>query len=136
MPKPSSDSVRVFFADKDRVLAAAKRASADLARGRPEIERVILFGSYARDDYGPHSDLDLLIVLDHADKPPRDRIDDYLDMDLPCPFDVFPFTRAEIEKRLAEGDPFLKTALDQGIQIFPSDQPELSSPPKTGGAPP
>jgi len=121
MPKSSSDTVKVFFADKDRVLRAARRAVADLARRRPEIERVLLFGSYARDDYGPHSDLDLLIVLNHADKLPRDRIDDYLDLDLPYPFDVFPFARREIEDRLAEGDAFLKTALDQGIQIFPDD---------------
>ena len=29
--------------------------------------RIILFGSYARGDFGPHSDLDLLVIEDEID---------------------------------------------------------------------
>ena len=31
--------------------------------------KIILFGSYGRGDYGPDSDLDLMVVMDHVDSP-------------------------------------------------------------------
>jgi len=121
MPKPSSDTVRVFFANKDRALESARKAVAKLARRREEITRVVLFGSYARDDYGPGSDLDLLFILDHSDKSDRERIGDYLDLDLDLPFEVIALTQQEIDDRIAAGDPFLKTILSEGIQVFPAE---------------
>lgn len=32
-------------------------------------QKIILFGSYARGDYGPDSDLDLMVVMDQVDSP-------------------------------------------------------------------
>ncbi|HXK59932.1 MAG TPA: nucleotidyltransferase domain-containing protein [Acidobacteriota bacterium] len=34
-----------------------------MAETRPEVQRVLLFGSFARTDYSARSDIDLLIVL-------------------------------------------------------------------------
>ena len=32
-------------------------------------QKIILFGSYARGDFGPDSDLDLMVVMDQVDSP-------------------------------------------------------------------
>jgi len=32
-------------------------------------QKIILFGSYARGDYGPDSDLDLMVVMDRVESP-------------------------------------------------------------------
>ncbi len=37
--------------------------------GVSDPQRIILFGSYARGDYGPDSDLDLMVVMDQVDSP-------------------------------------------------------------------
>lgn len=66
----------------------------------PEVEEVIVFGSFADDTYSPGSDLDVFIVLREASDSPRERIPRFLpDKSLDVPVDVFPFTRAEMEER-------------------------------------
>ncbi len=66
----------------------------------PEVEEVIVFGSFEDDTYAPGSDLDVFIVLREASDSPRDRIPRFLpEKSLDVPVDVFPFTLAEIEER-------------------------------------
>ncbi len=66
MPKKSLDSVKVVFADRDKVFCQLRRFVAELKRTRPEVKRVGLFGSYATDSFGPASDVDLLIILNRS----------------------------------------------------------------------
>jgi predicted nucleotidyltransferase len=63
----------------------------------PEIEEIVVFGSFANDTYAPGSDLDLFIILKDSNRSVRDRIPDYLPNRFPVPVDVFPFTRKEME---------------------------------------
>lgn len=65
----------------------------------PEVEELIVFGSFQTGKYAPGSDLDLFIVLSDSPKPVRERVPDFLPGGLPVPADVFPFTRAEIAER-------------------------------------
>ncbi len=98
MPDGSSSSVKVFFADKVKVMRELHQWVANLrAQGRG-VEKVGLFGSYATDTYGPRSDADLLVVLRDSDKPFRDRIPDFLPGGLSVPCDVFPYTVDEIDR--------------------------------------
>ncbi len=62
---------------------------------------VILFGSVARGEEGPDSDLDLLVVLDHLDKAQRMRLmgEIRFAIDAPVPIDVFVTDVAEFEAR-------------------------------------
>lgn len=76
----------------------------------PNVEEVIVFGSFADDTYAPGSDLDLFLVLREATDSPRDRIGRYRPERFPVPVDVFAFTRAEMEERA--GSPLLK-AIEQ-----------------------
>jgi predicted nucleotidyltransferase len=64
------------------------------ARFPPEVEEVVVLGSFARGTFAPGSDLDVLIVLTQSAKPFRDRIPDYLPGSFPVGVDVLPYTRA------------------------------------------
>ncbi len=79
--------------------------AARLLAERPEVEEVVVFGSFAEGRWAPGSDLDVFLVLGRADKPIRDRVPDYLPGPFPVGIDLFPFTRAEIEER--RGSPVL-----------------------------
>lgn len=115
--KQSSDSVKVFFADKPRVMRELCDWAARLKRERSDVERVGLFGSYATDTYGPRSDADLLIVLRTSDKPFRDRIPEFLPDGISVPCDVFPYTAGEIESLQREGSPWIAHILKEVIWL-------------------
>lgn len=89
-----------------------------LAEEHPEIEAVILFGSLATGEAVPGSDADLLVVLGHSDQPFLSRIPRYVPSRCGIDVDVFPYTKDEIDKMLATGNPFLKDALEHGIELF------------------
>jgi hypothetical protein len=89
----------------------------DLARRRPEIERVLLFGSLATGRAVPGSDADLLIILKSSDRPFLDRIPVYTPEGCRIGIDVFPYTGAEVQRMLAAGNWFLKRALAEGVEL-------------------
>jgi UTP:GlnB (protein PII) uridylyltransferase len=74
----SSDSVEIFWLDKEAAKANVAEAVGRLVEAHPESERVVLFGSLARGDAAPGSDADLLVVLSHSDLPFLERIPRYL----------------------------------------------------------
>jgi len=108
----SSNSVRVIFADKEKVLRGLRECATKL-KGRPEVEKVGLFGSYATDSFGPASDVDLLIILRESSKRFLDRIPDYIPENLTVSCDVFPYTTAEIEKMRQGGNLWIGHVLDE-----------------------
>jgi 5-formyltetrahydrofolate cyclo-ligase len=114
MPRRSSGTVRVFSVDRDRV----REALAALVRERfapdANVVAVHLFGSFSRGDAAPGSDVDLLVVLDRDERPPHERIPDYLPGAFPVGVDVIPWTRTELEARLARGDRLARTILAEG----------------------
>ena len=113
----SSDSVKVFFADKDKVMRELRAWAAELKRTRPDVAKVGLFGSYATDTYGPRSDADLLIVLRACDKPFRKRISDFLPDNVSIPCDVFPYTADEIERLVCDDSPWIKHILREIVWL-------------------
>lgn len=114
-----SHSVKITYLDKVVVLNQVKQAVRALARMRPEIERVILFGSLATGRAVPGSDADLLVLLTCSEQPFLARIPRYRPEGCQIPVDVFPYTRTELEAMQASGNPFLKRALAEGVEIFP-----------------
>jgi len=117
MRRESSNFVKVFFADKDKVLHQLRDYAKSLKRTRPEVERVGYFGSYANDTYGPASDVDLLIILRESSKRFLDRIPDYLPDNLDVSCDVFPYTNEEIEKMKQESTPWICHVLKEVLWL-------------------
>jgi len=113
MPERSSNSVKIFFADKDKVLGEVREYVRRIRQAHPEVEKVGLFGSYATDTYGPASDVDLLIILRKSDKRFPDRIPDLLPDNLSVACDVFPYTQAEIEKMKQDENPWIRHVLQE-----------------------
>jgi len=95
-----------------------RQAVAEMVCRRPEIQRVLLFGSLAVGTPVPGSDADLLIILKHSDLRFPDRIPDYIPWGCSVGVDVFPYTEAELESMLGDGNFFIRRALDKGIEIF------------------
>ena len=95
---------------KDRVLEAARTWAEQLRRDYQEVVRVGYFGSYARGDYVPGSDLDVLIELSRSDLPHwRDRAVRYRPDSFPVGMDVFAYTSDALAALRAASAAFIKT---------------------------
>ncbi|MBI4288151.1 MAG: nucleotidyltransferase domain-containing protein [Chloroflexi bacterium] len=89
-----------------------------MARQFPEIERILVFGSVARGQAVPGSDVDLLIVLKESSERPLDRIPRYIPSRFPVGVDVFPYTRQELDEMVGQNNFFVKRALKEGVELF------------------
>jgi predicted nucleotidyltransferase len=77
---------------------------------------IYLYGSHAYGTPGPHSDIDLLVVVGHSALTPfqRDAIAYRALGDIPVPIDVQVYTRDEFEERAALGVSFERTVKLKG----------------------
>lgn len=82
-------------------------------------EKIILFGSYAYGTPNPHSDVDLLVIME-TNASPKDRSWAVSRLLLPRPFpvDILVKTPKEVEKALESGDFFLKEILTRGKVLY------------------
>ena len=101
MRSVSSSSSGVVFLDRARVLADVRAAVKRFVTRHPGVREVWLFGSLARGDATPRSDVDLLVVVDQDERRPPDRIPDVLRSleGLGRPADVIVLTAAEWARR-------------------------------------
>ena len=118
MLRTSSLSVRHDAVPKDVVVAAARHWRDELRSRRPEFVRLGYFGSYARGDYLPGSDFDVMIEVSQSDIPHwRDRSDSYSPKPFPVPLNLFVYTSDEIARLRHASDPFL-SAIDREIRCI------------------
>ena len=96
MPKRSSNSVVVRSVDYAAVRRALDEYAQRLLATRPDVEEIVVFGSFEKGNYAPGSDLDVFIVLSRSDLSVRERIRGLLPERFPVPTDVFPYTREEM----------------------------------------
>ncbi len=82
------------------------------------LQAVYLFGSHARGEAGPESDVDLCRVSEQADRPfqAAARLRGATRDIRPKPsFTLVPITPARLREKQAAGDPFFRTVLQQRI---------------------
>lgn len=93
MPEPSLWGARTLREWLPSVVADVVQAAAP--------QRIVLFGSVARGDEGPDSDLDVLVVLDHLEPRDRARLVGRIRRAITAhvPIDVFVTDVAEYERR-------------------------------------
>jgi predicted nucleotidyltransferase len=82
-------------------------------------EAVILFGSYARNQPGEHSDVDLLVIAE-SDLPRHKRSRDLHLMFKPYPFpmDILVYTPDEVKKESEFKLSFISTVLREGKKLY------------------
>ncbi|RME88962.1 MAG: nucleotidyltransferase domain-containing protein [Anaerolineae bacterium] len=74
-PKPSSDSVKVLYLDREALLKHLCEIARHIKTHHPEVRSISLFGSLARGDYTAISDVDILITLHRSrENDPHQRI--------------------------------------------------------------
>lgn len=117
----SSGGAKVYSLDRPAIEAALARLVADVYASDRRVIAVVLFGSFARGDAVPGSDVDLLVVLDADNRRFMDRIPDFLPDSFPVGVDVIPWTFAELEGRVAEGDRFAMAILRDGRILLDRD---------------
>jgi predicted nucleotidyltransferase len=110
--------VKITYPDREAIKKALHELVKDLVESHPELEAVILFGSFARGDSVPASDVDLLLILAQSERPFHERIPKFLPSRFPVGVEVFPYTREEMEGMLREGNFFLKAALEEGVELY------------------
>ena len=89
-------SVVVKSIDEGRVRRAVDEYAARVFATRPDVEEIVVFGSFEQGTYAPGSDLDLFVVLSGSDSAVMDRIVDLLPGAFPVGVDLFPYTREEV----------------------------------------
>jgi predicted nucleotidyltransferase len=101
------------------VLAALRRWAAELREAHPEVRRVGCFGSYARDEHGPSSDLDVFVEVTES---PHARWFDR-PADLPAPsvipvgVEFFVYTTDEVERMGRENSAWLAGILADMVWV-------------------
>jgi len=84
-----------------------------------QAEAVILFGSYARNQPGKHSDVDLLVIAE-SDLPRHKRSRELHLMFKPYPFpmDILVYTPKEVEQEREFELSFISTVLREGKKLY------------------
>ena len=84
------------------------------------IEEIVIFGSKARGDAGPDSDVDVLIVLREGDRKTRWQVLD-LGHELAGTSDALPsiivYTKTEWMERERDGSPFYRSVVCDGVRV-------------------
>ncbi len=109
----SYGSVRTFWLDKEYINCQLEKA-VDTLRTDLNVQKIVLFGSFAENRAVPGSDVDILIILKTDSRRFIDRILYYLDefSELGIGVDVFPYTVDELD------NPFAMTAIRTGKILF------------------
>lgn len=115
-----NDNIPQVLRDPDKGLLECLRA---FGRVRP-VERVVLFGSYARGQQRADSDVDLCIVAEGAENQlaaARDFRRAIRDVRPKPALTLIPITPARFEEKRAGGDYFFKTIAEEGICVAEKD---------------
>lgn len=102
MPVRSMHSYVLKWPDRAKVFGAIEKWIAGMVASRPEIVRIAVIGSYARNDWGPGSDVDLVLVVREATLPFAERGRLYDASTLPVPADLLVYTQAEFDQLTRE----------------------------------
>jgi len=103
---------------RDEILDLVRRY-VELVSKTVKLYAAILFGSYARGDYGPWSDADLLLIGEF-NAPYLERLRMLIDLskDIPIAIEPHPYTVDEALSMLEKGSPTIVDALEEGLIIL------------------
>ncbi|MBV6450246.1 MAG: hypothetical protein MHPDNHAH_00967 [Anaerolineales bacterium] len=83
-------------------------------------EKIILFGSYARGNPRPESDVDLLVVMDTNKRESQQSLEIRRSLGVLFGMDLIVRTPKKLSQRLKMGDSFLKDVLKEGKVLYES----------------
>lgn len=95
MPVRSLNLSVMKWPDKEKVLQALSEWKRTNCKNNENIVSIGYFGSYARNDSGVGSDLDLVIIVKKSDKPFEKRGIEWDLSSIPVPVDLLVYTQKE-----------------------------------------
>jgi predicted nucleotidyltransferase len=85
-------------------------------------QKIILFGSYARGDPRPESDVDLLVVMETPLKESKQSLEIRRYLDVLFGLDLIVHTPKKLKERVDMGDWFLRDVLKEGKVLYESSR--------------
>jgi predicted nucleotidyltransferase len=83
-------------------------------------QKIILFGSYARGNPRPESDVDLLVVMDTPLKESKQSLEIRRHLNVMFGMDLIVHTPKRLKERVDMGDWFLRDVLNEGKVLYES----------------
>jgi predicted nucleotidyltransferase len=83
-------------------------------------QKIILFGSYARGNPRPESDVDLLIVMKTSNKESKQSLEIRRHLGVMFGLDLVVYTSKRLKERVKMGDWFLRDVLQEGKVLYES----------------
>jgi uncharacterized protein len=120
MPTRSFDTSVLRWPDAAAVREALCAFAENLAAATPAITRIGYFGSYARNNWGVGSDLDVIVEVKSSDVPFERRAAMFDFTSLPVASDVFVYTADELRDQLTSVTRFARELRD-AIWVYPTD---------------
>ena len=81
-------------------------------------QKIILFGSYARGNPRPESDVDLLVVMDNQRKKSKQSLEIRRHLGVMFGLDLVVYTSKRLKERVDMGDWFLRDVLKEGKVLY------------------
>lgn len=109
LQKQFLDGVEILSVDANSLKKSLQEIAARIKAEHPEVNEIILFGSFSKKDFTPYSDIDIAIIVNETDKKFIERVDDFVDYFTGLPFDVniITYTSGEFEQMLKTGNSFV-----------------------------
>ncbi len=85
---------------------------------KPDVEKIILFGSLARGEKDKYSDIDIVVIKETKERFIKRILDIESLVDLPIHVDVFVYTPSEFDIMLKMGNPFIENVVKEGKTIY------------------
>jgi predicted nucleotidyltransferase len=117
MPVRSLNSSVLRWPDAKTVDTAVRCWAERVVATRPEALRAGYFGSYARGDWGPGSDLDLIVIVDSSDEKFERRAARWDVTELPVPAEIVIYTSEEWQSQSRRGR-FYDTVMREAVWVW------------------
>ncbi len=117
MPVRSLNSSVLKWPDKTSIDKAVRSWAEKEGARHGRLLRLGYFGSYARDDWGVGSDLDLIAIVERSEDPFHRRAVSWDLADLPVPAELMVYTSAEWDRLAKENGRFARTIARETVWV-------------------
>lgn len=118
MPVRSLNSSVLKWPDRQTIDKSVRDWVSTLVSNRSDILRVGYFGSYAKNEWGVGSDLDIIVIITQSNKPFWQRSLEFDLTNLPLPSEILIYTRDEWEEMRKERRSFYQTVEQEAVWIY------------------